>query len=446
MSEVTLDIHNNEMCIKCHKAVHLSSKSVKCNNCLGKFHSKCAKNQAVYYRDEFYCRKCLQSSDILRYNPYYDVLEAASDDVQKIYLQNYTTDDTTEVVSHLSEILEDCSINTIVEYNKRILPEGRISETKLFFKFLNIDGNMKNFDTLQTTLHAINHNFSVLGLAETNVDPVTKDLYRIPQYTSAYQNKLSGKKTGSGVAIYIHDSISIKQQDVVSICTKDIETLFIIISSSTHLVHIGVVYRPPSVNIDEFNENLREILSSFKTNDNVVLMEDFNINLFHDNKLRSAFEEIILCNGFTPTISVATHSKPQCQMSCIDNILGNKAENEKATGVIKTHISHHRSLFLSFEYLSTKRTPTRSKTNDIKYDFSKQSLHHMSNLLINNLNSQPKNFAEFSKRFIDCMDEACKRNRSSPSKRNRLENPWITTALINSISKRDRLYRKWKQK
>ena len=141
-----------------------------------------------------------------------------------------------------------------------------------------------------------------------------------------------------------------------------------------------------------------------------------------------------------PTISVATHSKPQCQMSCIDNILVNKAENVKATGVIKTHISHHRSLFLSFQYLSTKHTPTRSKTNDIKYDFSKQNLHHMSNLLINNLNSQPKNFAEFSKRFIDC-----KRNCGSPSKRNRLENPWITTALINSISKRDRLYKKWKQ-
>ena len=307
MSEVTLDIHNNEMCIKCHKAVRLSSKSVKCNNCIGKFHSKCAKNQSVYYRDEFYCRKCLQSSDILRYNPYYDVLEAASDDAQKIYLQNYTTDDTTEVVSHLSEILEDCSINTIEEYNKRILPEGRISETKQYFKFLNIDGNMKNFDTLQTTLHAINHNFSVLGLAETNVDPATKELYRIPQYTSVYQNKLSGKKKGCGVAIYIHDSISFKQQDVVSICTKDIETLFITISSSTHPVHIGVVYRPPSGNIDEFNENLREILSSFKTNNTVVLMGDFNINLFHDNKFRSAFEEIILCNGFTPTISVATY-------------------------------------------------------------------------------------------------------------------------------------------
>ena len=43
------------------------------------------------------------------------------------------------------------------------------------------------------------------------------------------------------------------------------------------------------------------------------------------------------------------------------------------------------------------------------------------------------------------MDETCKRNRGSPSKRNRLENPLTITALVNSISKRDRLYRKWKQ-
>ena len=31
------------------------------------------------------------------------------------------------------------------------------------------------------------------------------------------------------------------------------------------------------------------------------------------------------------------------------------------------------------------------------------------------------------------------------TKRNRITNPWITNALINSISKRDRLYKKWKQ-
>ena len=31
------------------------------------------------------------------------------------------------------------------------------------------------------------------------------------------------------------------------------------------------------------------------------------------------------------------------------------------------------------------------------------------------------------------------------TKRNSIQNPWITSSLIDSISKRDRLYKKWKR-
>ena len=48
----------------------------------------------------------------------------------------------------------------------------------------------------------------------------------------------------------------------------------------------------------------------------------------------------VLFNGFTPTISVATHLKPNTILSCIDNILTNNVENILKSGVIETHISH----------------------------------------------------------------------------------------------------------
>ena len=91
-----------------------------------------------------------------------------------------------------------------------------------------------------------------------------------------------------------------------------------------------------------------------------IIMGDFNINMFFDNKNRSGFEEVILCNGFTPTISVttcngftptisvATHSKPNAQLTCIDNILLNNIEHVTGSGVLKTHIYHHRSPYLTF--------------------------------------------------------------------------------------------------
>ena len=47
--------------------------------------------------------------------------------------------------------------------------------------------------------------------------------------------------------------------------------------------------------------------------------------------------------------------------------------------------------------------------------------------------------------YTQCIDAACKLSESKLSKRNRIQNPWITSAIINSISKRDRIYKKWKQ-
>ena len=48
---------------------------------------------------------------------------------------------------------------------------------------------MKNFDTLLTTLKSIDHNFSIIALSETNINPEVKDTYTIPNYESVYQNK-----------------------------------------------------------------------------------------------------------------------------------------------------------------------------------------------------------------------------------------------------------------
>ena len=47
--------------------------------------------------------------------------------------------------------------------------------------------------------------------------------------------------------------------------------------------------------------------------------------------------------------------------------------------------------------------------------------------------------------FNKCIDDACKLRTPKYSKRNSLKNPWITKGVINSISKRDSLYKEWKR-
>ena len=47
--------------------------------------------------------------------------------------------------------------------------------------------------------------FSVIGIAETNINSDQKDLYKIDEYNSFYSDKIPDKSKGTGVATYVHD-------------------------------------------------------------------------------------------------------------------------------------------------------------------------------------------------------------------------------------------------
>ena len=154
-------------------------------------------------------------------------------------------------------------------------------------KFLNIDGNASNFDSLLTTLQAMKSEFSIIGLDEINADSSISETYKIPQFNSVYLDKINDKKKGSGVAMYIHDSLDFNTMESISKCNSDIESLFISINSTKSPIHIGTVYRPSSGNLKKFFCEFKTLISSFDKKDKVIIMGDFNINMFNDNKNRT---------------------------------------------------------------------------------------------------------------------------------------------------------------
>ena len=120
--------------------------------------------------------------------------------------------------------------------------------------------------------------FSIIALAETNLDSCNKDLFRLNGYISAYQSKCPGKKKGSGLAIYVKDSLLFSVEDKFSQCSKNLESLFITVSNTAQPVTIGVIYRPPSGSLTEFYTELNAILEKVPKS-NVHLAGDFNIDL-----------------------------------------------------------------------------------------------------------------------------------------------------------------------
>ena len=57
-----------------------------------------------------------------------------------------------------------------------------IGALQLSLLFNNIDGNATNFDLLTAELSTIEHKFSIIALAETNIDKEHGALYQISGY------------------------------------------------------------------------------------------------------------------------------------------------------------------------------------------------------------------------------------------------------------------------
>ena len=85
----------------------------------------------------------------------------------------------------MSNILDKCSLYSTSEVNKLFSTFGdQNSNDKFSSYFLNIDGNKTNFDKLICELETFDKKFSVIGLAETNIDPALKSLYEINNASS----------------------------------------------------------------------------------------------------------------------------------------------------------------------------------------------------------------------------------------------------------------------
>ena len=206
--------------------------------------------------------------------------------------------------------------------------------------------NATNFDCLATTLQTFKNKSSVIGIAETNASASNDNLYTLDGYSSIYMEKIENKKKGSGVAMYIRGDIPYVRIDELSTVNKDIEILFAKLLLKETSIFVGVLYRPPNGDVHNFNDQFLDIISKFKKSNKICILGDYNINLFEESVPMKKFEENFMCTGFLPTISIAAHHKPNCLKSCIDNILIKNLDTDSLyTGTIKTHISHHNTLF-----------------------------------------------------------------------------------------------------
>lgn len=431
-----------EVCETCTKQIYLGQLTAICDSCDIILHKSCIdKKQSRFFRGRWFCQLCIQKHDIIRYNPFLEIIENLESDNSHQYDDN---EDVIETSLKISDILEKCrTLESNLEFQNCIENLNLDQNHQFSTIFQNIDGNKSNFDEFALMIHSIDHKFSVIGIAETNTDPQNKQLFDILEYTSCYQNTFKNKKKGTGVALYINNIYNFTKCSEISKCSPNLESIFVEITNTEKPLIVGVIYRPPSGSIDLFNYELQSILSYLKLKDSYIL-GDFNINL---HKIKDSpcqnYEELIIAEGFFPSISIATHEKPQCQKTCIDNILCNSLGDLVASGAIKNHISHHHSIF-TVSSISNPCVDNNEKMT-IYYEYSLENMKKLNLELKDRIdtNDLTSSFETFSCTLDECIDKTCKLKKPKTSKRNRITNPWITLGLINSIDKKNRLYREW---
>ena len=330
-------INKREMCLGCQKCILYHHKIMSCHDCKTIYHGICSKTILKFSHStgKWICLQCLSNKKPV-YNPFDNIGYDKHDPFNMVECDDINT---------ISEILKSCQTHDRASFNSIISNPVNTGKDTMSITFNNIDRNASNFDAFITDLSQYKHKFSVIGIAETNIDECNKNLYNILGYNFEYSSKLANKSKGSGLGIYVIDKFQFTKLDKFCNCSPNLETLFIEVTNTVKPITIGITYRPPSGDKLLFNKEVDALLQNLPK-ENLIIAGDFNINLF--SSLASEFEEMMFSNNLIPTVSQATHERPGCKPSLIDNILINSTENHILSGVLQSRVSHHFPIFNVF--------------------------------------------------------------------------------------------------
>ena len=424
-----------DICEGCSLAIKTGHKLCYCSVCDKACHFMCSSASffhlteaaTTFSKPVWHCNTCIKDHDsLVRYNPFADIF--SNNQWKEEEPVNFG-----HGVHHMHDILQKCKNYTYVsDYNTEWAKLDYHTNFNVFFN--NIDGNQSNFDALSVELKKYKNKISVIALCETNINLDHKNLYPLEGYESHYQTKINGKSKGSGLGLYIREEFIFEELPSLCITTANIEALFVKITNTKEEITMGVVYRPPNGSLKQFLLEIEKILIKLPK-DHVYLAGDFNINL-HDideNNYASKFDRTILEHGFAPSISLWTHCMPNHRETCIDNIFTNAFESISSSCTILECVSHHLPLICSASSPDYEigNTGADNETSQPRYEFNqancdklRSSTSKLADVHLSVPVRKTDTFNDLLHGFESTIDETCKVEASSGSKRSQVFKPW----------------------
>lgn len=352
-------------------------------------------------------------------------------------------DNEAEVLESLNEEQEDALTLQPIELTDYIS-----KQTSIFnIMQLNIRGITTNFENLLAFMETYNLNYcDIIILTECHKLEST-DCFNIPGY-SVYYN-FANYNSFDGVILYIKTGLNPQVSNrMLGISGITLTNICLDIGGVKYGIY--TLYRSPSSNLSMFLDELDHYFKLATNENNIdIFLGDININLLNKNSgYAGRYLAQMNSHGFIALCRGVTRSESG---SCLDHLfVRNKNKsllNNLKTFIIEHDISDHYPVMLNISNNLRNKTKTMSSAQKEllkKIDFEKLRLHaadsdwnHILEIL------SPEDATNY---LLQKLDQIIKKSEVTVnlSSRHKRIKPWITTAIINSIKKRDKLKKQLK--
>jgi len=230
--------------------------------------------------------------------------------------------------------------------------------------------------------------------------------------------------------------------------SSNCESLWVKIkSNSSKFIYLGVIYRHPNQQLDDFEKDLNGLLTNFNlNNDEHLTTGDFNIDLLKsasDNKV-GRYHQNLESHGRKPLINEPTRFSSTVSPSPLDHIYCKLRNTTQIAGIAIFGESDHLSVFL---FLST--SINRKSEKQIIRCMKKFNLENflidleeaLSPWNFNTGSTVHNDFYELIHIFQTIINKHAPLRKLSREKQLQAQ-PWITRGLLTSIKNKNRMFRK----
>lgn len=305
----------------------------------------------------------------------------------------------------------------------------------------------KNIDSITNFIASLDHSFSFICASETWLCDDDADMYGFPSYAPEYSHRAMGSH--GGAAIFVSSGIAYSRRHDLAIDVSNCESVWIetdhsFIPDSRKKFILGCIYRSPSSSVPEFLLALDQILNklSFENKD-ILLVGDININLLDEtSNMYAAYTDCFTGYGLESLITSHTRSSSHGTNSLLDHALSNVTP-PSVSGVVEVDITDHFPIFVAF---LGEASPTKSSYFTTVFNKNKfvDAIISTDWSHVNSSSDPIEALTEFCSLFLEAVSVSskrvkCKKQYNFPS------NPWMTSALLTSLRKKENLYKKTKR-